>query len=118
MIREAIAKAVAGHDLTEDEAAATMTEIMTEGEASPSQIGALLIARRMKGESVDEIAGMVRVMREKVVRVHASTHSTFRPPRRWSVQEQACLLLNTAILASRLSPVLRMCLERSARKLN
>src|SRR4051794_19455489 len=66
MIREAIATAVAGRDLTEDEAIACMNEIMT-GEATPSQMGALLIALRLKGESVDEITGMVRVMREKAV---------------------------------------------------
>jgi anthranilate phosphoribosyltransferase len=68
MIREAIAAIVAGRDLTEAEAAATMEEIMT-GDATPSQIGALLIGLRMKGESVDEIAGMVRVMREKALRL-------------------------------------------------
>jgi anthranilate phosphoribosyltransferase len=68
MIREAIATVVSGRDLTEDEAAAAMTEIMSD-EATPSQISALLVALRMKGESVDEIAGMVRVMREKALRI-------------------------------------------------
>jgi anthranilate phosphoribosyltransferase len=67
MIREAIAAVTAGRDLTEDEAAATMEEIMSDG-ATPAQIGALLVGLRMKGESVDEIAGMVRVMREKALR--------------------------------------------------
>ncbi len=66
MIREAIAAVVAGRDLSEDEAAATMNEIMT-GEATPSQIGALLVAMRLKGESVDEMTGMARVMREHAV---------------------------------------------------
>jgi len=65
-IREAIATVVAGRDLSEDEAAATMEEIMTDA-ATPSQIGALLTALRMKGETTDEIAGMVRVMRAKAV---------------------------------------------------
>jgi anthranilate phosphoribosyltransferase len=68
MIREAIAAVVAGRDLTEDEAAIVMNEIMSD-EATPSQIGALLVALRLKGESIDEIAGMVRVMREKVLPV-------------------------------------------------
>jgi len=68
MIREAIAAVVAGKDLSERDAAATMEEIMS-GEATPSQIGALLVGLRMKGESVDEIAGMARVMREKALRV-------------------------------------------------
>ena len=68
MIREAIAAVVDRRDLTEDEAAAVMEELMT-GEATPSQAGALLVALRMKDETVDEITGMVRVMREKVLRV-------------------------------------------------
>jgi len=67
-IREAIAAVVAGRDLSEEEAAAAMNEIMT-GDATPSQMGALLVALRMKGESVDEITGMVRVMREKALRL-------------------------------------------------
>ena len=65
-IRDAIAAAVAGRDLSEAEAAAAMEEIMTDA-ATPSQIAALLTALRMKGETVDEITGMVRVMREKAV---------------------------------------------------
>jgi anthranilate phosphoribosyltransferase len=68
MIREAIASAVAGQDLSEADAAATMAEIMS-GEATPSQMAALLVALRIKGESVDEITGMVRVMREKALRL-------------------------------------------------
>jgi len=68
MIREAIAKVVAGHDLTEDESAACMDELMSE-QATPSQAAALLVALRMKGETVDEITGMVRVMREKALHV-------------------------------------------------
>ena len=65
-IRDAIATVVAGRDLSEADAAATMEEIMTDA-ATPSQIAALLTALRMKGETVDEIAGMVRVMRAKAV---------------------------------------------------
>jgi anthranilate phosphoribosyltransferase len=64
VIREAIAKAVAGNDLTEDESAACMDELMSE-QATPSQAAALLVALRMKGETVDEITGMVRVMRDR-----------------------------------------------------
>jgi anthranilate phosphoribosyltransferase len=63
MIREAIAKVVAGQDLTEAEASAVMDELMSE-QATPSQAAALLVALRMKGETVDEITGMVRTMRE------------------------------------------------------
>ena len=68
MIRDAIAALVEGRDLTEEEAAACMEEIMS-GEATPAQFGAFVVALRLKGETVDEIAGMARVMREKALRV-------------------------------------------------
>ncbi len=68
MIRDAIAKLVDGHDLTEQEAAACMEQIMS-GEAKPAQFGAFVTALRLKGETVDEIVGMARVMREKALRV-------------------------------------------------
>src|SRR5438552_2373796 len=68
MIREAIATLAAGKDLTEGQSAKIMTELM-EGEATPSQVGAFLAALKIKGETVDEIAGMVRVMREKALKV-------------------------------------------------
>src|SRR5688572_12726021 len=68
MIREAIAKAASGQDLTEGEMIGAVEEMMT-GEATPSQAAALLTALRMKGEAVDEIAGMARVMREKSLHV-------------------------------------------------
>jgi anthranilate phosphoribosyltransferase len=70
MIREAISAIVSGIDLTEDEAALCMQELMSE-EATPSQAAALLVALRMKGETVDEITGMVRVMRAKALHVDA-----------------------------------------------
>jgi anthranilate phosphoribosyltransferase len=70
VIREAISAIVGGRDLTEEEAAQCMAELMSE-EATPSQAAALLVALRMKGETVDEITGMVRVMREKALHVHA-----------------------------------------------
>jgi anthranilate phosphoribosyltransferase len=69
VIREAIAALVEGRSLTEAEAAAVMEEIMS-GEATPAQFGAFVTALRLKGETVDEIAGMARVMREKACRVH------------------------------------------------
>ena len=68
MIKEAIAKVVAKTDLTEPEAEAVMREIM-QGEATDAQIAAYITALRMKGETVDEITGSARVMREKAVPV-------------------------------------------------
>lgn len=68
MIREAIRKVVEGGDLTRDEAVGAMTEIM-EGEASASQVASFITALRMKGETVEEITGFVKVMREKAVKV-------------------------------------------------
>ena len=68
MIKEAIEKAVSGHSLSLEEAAAVMREIM-DGEATPAQLGAFLTALRLKGETAQEIAGMANVMREKALKV-------------------------------------------------
>lgn len=62
-IKQALGKLIERQDLSQDEMVAVMRQVMT-GEASSAQIGALLVALRMKGESIDEIAGAVRVMRE------------------------------------------------------
>ncbi len=70
-IREAIQKVVEGGSLTQEEAAAVMDEMM-EGQATPAQIGAFLIALRLKGETVEEIAGLARTMRAKAHRVPIS----------------------------------------------
>jgi anthranilate phosphoribosyltransferase len=64
MIKEAIAKVVALENLNESEMIGVMGEIMS-GEATPAQIGAFITALRMKGETIDEIVGAVKVMREK-----------------------------------------------------
>ncbi|MBI4525102.1 MAG: anthranilate phosphoribosyltransferase [Deltaproteobacteria bacterium] len=69
-IREAIAKLVNRGDLSEQEMISVMNEIMT-GAATPLQVAAFLTALRMKGETVEEITGAARVMREKVRRVRA-----------------------------------------------
>lgn len=73
MIREAIFSIVGGNDLSEDEAAQCMQELMSE-QATPAQAAALLIGLAMKGETVDEITGMVRVMREKALHVDVGDH--------------------------------------------
>jgi len=57
-----------GNDIPSEDAAAVLTEIMS-GNASEAQIAAFLIALRTKGETVDEIAGLVRAMRAMAARV-------------------------------------------------
>ena len=68
MIREAIEKLIRGADLTQEEAAQVMEEIMT-GEATPAQFGAFVIGLRLKGETVDEMTGLAAVMRDKSLKV-------------------------------------------------
>ncbi len=70
MIREAINLLVQGINLSESEMAECMREIM-EGKATDAQIGAFLVALRIKGETVDEITGAAKVMREKAARINA-----------------------------------------------
>jgi anthranilate synthase/phosphoribosyltransferase len=62
-IKGALSKVIARQNLSEDEAEATMSQIMA-GKATSAQIGALLTGLRMKGESVSEIAGCARAMRQ------------------------------------------------------
>lgn len=68
MIKEAIAILVSGQSLTIDQAAQVMLEIM-EGQATPAQLGAFLVALRLKGETVEEIVGLAKTMREKTIPV-------------------------------------------------
>ena len=63
-IKQAIGEVVTGKNLTETQMVSVMDEIMS-GEATESQIGSFITALRMKGETIDEIVGAVRVMREK-----------------------------------------------------
>ncbi len=71
MIQNAIERIINRENLTEEEAAQLMAQLM-EGEATDAQIGALLTAARMKGETADEIAGFARAMRRKATRVETS----------------------------------------------
>ncbi|MFH0769417.1 MAG: anthranilate phosphoribosyltransferase [Chloroflexota bacterium] len=68
MIREAIQVLVSGNSLTMEDAASVMEEIM-QGEVTPAQFGAFVTALRLKGETVDEIAGLAKVMRAKAIPV-------------------------------------------------
>ncbi len=69
MIRETIQKVVDGRDLTERETVDTMNEIMS-GEATPAQVASFITALRIKGETIEEITGAARVMREKSTKIH------------------------------------------------
>lgn len=72
MLKPFIAKTINRTDLTSDEAEQAMNIIMT-GQATPAQIGAYLVALRMKGETIPEITGSVRAMRTNAVKVKLST---------------------------------------------
>ena len=67
-IRDAIAKLADRLPLTEKEAEEAMREIM-EGTATPAQIAAYLMGLHLKGETVEELAGSVRAMRDHAVRI-------------------------------------------------
>jgi anthranilate phosphoribosyltransferase len=68
MIKEALQRLLDGRDLTRAQARDVMDGVM-RGEATPAQIAAVLIALRVKGETVNEIAGFAEAMRAHVVRV-------------------------------------------------
>src|SRR5437763_17064456 len=61
-MQDALARLLDGHDLSRDEARGVMDEVM-RGAATPGQIGGLLVALRLKGETADEIAGCAEAMR-------------------------------------------------------
>ncbi len=70
MLPDIIGRLVLGHDLTVAQSEAAMNAIM-QGEATDAQIGAFLIALRIKGETIDEIVGCAKVMREKATHIDA-----------------------------------------------
>ena len=70
MIKECIKKVVEGNNLTENEASAVMDEIMT-GSVTPAQLGSFITALRMKGETVEELTGFVKVMRRKATKINS-----------------------------------------------
>jgi anthranilate phosphoribosyltransferase len=69
-LKPLLAHVAAGRSLSEAEAEAAFDIIMS-GNATPSQIGAFLMALRVRGETVEEIAGAARIMRAKAVAVEA-----------------------------------------------
>ena len=69
-VRAALSTVVDGGTLSRDQAHRAMGAVM-DGESTPAQLAALLVALRMRGETVDELAGFASAMRERVVRVDA-----------------------------------------------
>src|SRR4029078_6435920 len=69
-LKPLIGKVATGATLTRDEAARAF-DFMMSGAATPSQMGALLMALRVRGETIDEITGAVSTMRAKMLRVDA-----------------------------------------------
>jgi anthranilate phosphoribosyltransferase len=70
-VQQALARLLDGHDLSRADARAVMNEVMA-GEATAAQIGGLLVALRLKGETADEIAGCAEAMRDHVLAVRPS----------------------------------------------
>jgi anthranilate phosphoribosyltransferase len=69
-LKSIISKVATGATLTREESASAFDSMMS-GEATPSQMGGLLMALRVRGETVDEITGAVAAMRAKMLRVSA-----------------------------------------------
>src|SRR6202041_1972263 len=69
-LKSIIAKVATGATLSRGEAASAFDRMMS-GEATPSQLGGLLMALRVRGETVDEITGAVSAVRAKMLRVKA-----------------------------------------------
>ncbi len=69
-LRAILARVADGARLGEAEAEAAF-EILMSGDATPSQTGAFLMALRVRGETIDEITGAARIMREKALRIEA-----------------------------------------------
>ena len=109
-VRAALADDRRGRTLSVDEARLAMGAVM-DGEATPAQLAALLMGLRMRGETVDELAGFATAMRERVLRgrgarrddrrrrapaATAAGRSTSRRPRRWSSRRPASRSPSTA----------------------
>ncbi len=69
-VRAALSTVVDGGNLNREAARAAMGSVM-DGEATPAQLAALLVALRMRGETIEELAGFAEAMRERVLRVEA-----------------------------------------------
>ncbi|MBU1101299.1 MAG: anthranilate phosphoribosyltransferase [Bacteroidetes bacterium] len=74
-MKELLEKIIENHDLSFDEAYRVMYSIMS-GRENNSQIASLLTALKMKGETSEEVAGFVKAMREKVIKIECSDYRT------------------------------------------
>jgi anthranilate phosphoribosyltransferase len=83
VMRQALETVVSGGSLDAATARAVM-DTMMEGEATPAQVGALVAALRTRGETVDELAGMVESMRAHATQVKLDVEAvdTIAPRRR------------------------------------
>ncbi len=70
LMKEVLGRLAAGHSMSEAQAEEVFDVIMS-GDATPAQIGGLLMALRVRGETVEEITGAARVMRAKALQVDA-----------------------------------------------
>jgi anthranilate phosphoribosyltransferase len=73
-LKSIIGKVATGATLSREEAASAFDSMMS-GEATPSQMGGLLMALRVRGETVDEITGAVTTMRAKMLKVEAPSNA-------------------------------------------
>ncbi len=69
-IKLAIKQVIEGKNLSEAQAEAVMGQIMS-GQATSAQLGGLLVALRLKGETVDEVTGFARAMRQNAIPIHS-----------------------------------------------
>ncbi len=70
LMKEVLGRVAVGHSMSEAQAEEVF-EVIMSGDATPAQIGGLLMALRVRGETVDEITGAARIMRSKALRVDA-----------------------------------------------
>jgi anthranilate phosphoribosyltransferase len=74
-LARAIRQLAGGHSLSAEDTAAAFGAIM-RGEASPAQVAAILVALRVKGETIHEVAGGARALRDAMVRLPGDTPDT------------------------------------------
>ncbi|MBI5586576.1 MAG: anthranilate phosphoribosyltransferase [Deltaproteobacteria bacterium] len=89
-IKSAIAKVVQGADLDEREMEETMMEII-DGQTTPAQIGALITALRIKGETVAEITGAARALRARADALNLNNHSVNLDRDEINIEEETIL---------------------------